>query len=205
MSDINSQYYNSQSYNNGSIRGAVQMKYQKYSGIDTFSFKVKRPYFKPSRFTLDGTEKGESVLVANVGIWPEGHLENYLISSKHRKLYHGILMYGKGFYIGPRVERYMSFYKAYEYLKQKRDIPFSAIRHSLAHASEDLENKKIKTFLLSEFNSLTIDLSNNIHLRLFFTYLGKLIILLDNILFEELTRKLEKPNQSVQLKSNQRR
>jgi len=86
---------------------------------------------------------------------------------------------------GPRFQKYLELYKSYESITtpNARDIEFSAVRHSISHASRQLTKQIVVEKLTEVFGGLSIDLSKYGHRKEFFIRYWNLLIAVDKLLF----------------------
>jgi hypothetical protein len=91
---------------------------------------------------------------------------------------------------GPLEKKYMSLFKAYECLSDKKLITFSSIRHSLSHSRVSLTHKKTLDILIKLFGSTEINLKNSKHRRIFYDNYARLLIEVDKIFFWTIKRHI---------------
>jgi len=110
-----------------------------------------------------------------------------LVPDTEDDLYSSLVMFNdpKGW---QRSVRFVNYYKIYECLENNRRIEFSAIRHAIAHPARRLHNKEVVNFLKEKFGSTKLDLEsyppNYRHLRIFYSYFGKLIMETDEVILQ---------------------
>jgi hypothetical protein len=106
-------------------------------------------------------------------------------------LFDAMIHYAKAYLTGPRIQRYMTVYQAYESLVEQRDISFSAIRHSLSHPSLKISRPSTVQELKRLFGGNEIDFEIYQHLKQFYIHFGRLIIATDIALRMRIESHLE--------------
>jgi len=100
------------------------------------------------------------------------------------RLAEAVLLFGKLFFTGNRVQRYVTLYKAYECVETAPAIAFAAVRHGLSHASSTLSRPRTVATLQGLFGSTQIDLGVHRHVRVFYRQLASLLVETDAKLYE---------------------
>lgn len=108
------------------------------------------------------------------------------------QLSEAVLLLGKVFFTGNRVQRYVNLFKAYECLEEHPDVQLAAVRHGLSHAPTMLSRPKTVTALQTLFGTTKIDLEIAPHCRIFYQQLVKLLVTVDTLLTLSIINSLPK-------------
>ncbi len=183
-----------QGYANWQYRKLIPVRFQKTSGVSSHDFLVRAPWHLPYKYAElpDGTIR-QLDCSALCQIEYEGTLTPMLVSQTATpRLFDATLFVGKLLYESKRVQKYLLAHKAYECLELNRDHTLSSVRHSLAHAEIALTQSKTVDALTHLFGSKKIEFDNHCHVRVFYEQLGKLMIVVDQLLHNQLSVNIEK-------------
>lgn len=183
-------------HNNYLFRYIIPLEFWGKSGVDYYEFKTYEPSCRPHSllWEQDGLIR-KIEISAYCGIIIGKDIFHFLISEKCSKdIFDAILFLGTARIRarGDRIQKYMNLYKAYECICDARKIEFSSIRHCLSHSEKSLSRRSVVKCLEGLFDSKTIDLSKYKHLRVFYEYLGKLLIEVDTILAAHIIKNASK-------------
>jgi hypothetical protein len=158
------------------------------SGLEGYGFSILNPWHRPWTWYTDmDNEEIEIPESAFCMIRQDDTVTKILVpKSRFPQIFEAIILLGEALFTGSRVSRYMAVYQAYECIVVERELCFSAIRHSLSHASSILSRKSTIEELNRIFGSTQINFDVYRHLREFNVHLGKLLIATDTALFKKL-------------------
>lgn len=154
----------------------IPLKFTKYSGIETHSFRIRNKY----QLHKLSPESGYEIEAYIDNVWQKiilsfeeypNQIESLAILSK---------LSGET----ERQGRYINVHTAYESVVNNRDVSFSPIRHALAHPVTKLTRKNVRESLIERFGELDIDLSNYYHQKEIYRCIGQMLIQIDNSIFE---------------------
>jgi hypothetical protein len=153
-------------------------------------FRIAKPWWQP--FKLVELTSGDLKLIAPSAycvFTGNGSTTHLLIDEKKYPLAaNAVVQMGRLLFTGDRVGKYMALFKAYESLSATLDIRFGALRHALTHAQSALNRPKTVRSLENDFGTTNVDLSIYRHQSVFWTRFGELLVLVDTLIGDELTR-----------------
>jgi hypothetical protein len=163
----------------GQLRGVIPSRYQTLTGIDKYQF-----------YVWDAFCYRRAGMLMRLHLHKPAKVGRFEFRRDHDpRMFDLLCLVDELRHRRPYRERYLNAYKCREILSQNIPEDYRAVRHSLSHPPMVLAKPSIVSILKRHFGSTQIDLSLHAHRKIFFVYLGNMLMENDTLLYEHLRKK----------------
>ncbi len=169
----------------------VPIEFQRISSYANHSFRIRDAWWRPYRFHWAPSGQPKEIpKAAFCRVESEGEWLDVLFpEAADPGICEAVLLLAAALDANTRPAKYLSSYRALESLAVRAPIEMKAIRHSLAHATTQLSDPNVTKALRSMFGSVSINFRRYPHKRVFYRWLGELLVMLDSALAEKLLKR----------------